>query len=337
MIRTAILGLGHWGVVHAWTLSRNRDYHLRYFCDPDQEPLDLLKQDYGYVNMVTSTEDVLKDVAVDLIVIAAPTRLHFQLTRQALLAGKHVFVEQPMAQSTEEARELVDLARKVNRMLFVGHVDEFNPGLGAMIRLRHQSSLGECLYTYSQRLNRGQVIAGSNPIWEFASHDAYILLRLVDRACLSVSAKGFPSHGLATQVVFMVMQLKGDVFAHFHLSWLNPSKVRQFTYVGEKKTVVFDDLKPDARLTVFDQEVALPDTNGRPRGFAETQMRLRIGDVQIPFLPSKEPMAEQAAALAACLKGEMEFPVPLDLAVEVVRILEAAQKSLDRNGQETGL
>ena len=340
LIRTAIVGLGYWGRVWARILSRQMDLHLRYFCDPDERSLSSLKANFGYVNMTGEVQDILKDNALDLVIIAAPTQQHYDLTKKALLAGKHVLVEQPLATSPEEALELVGLARDSGRLLFVGHVDEFSPGIIRLEEMVRSGELGEPLYSYSQRLNLGVPARYSSLIHEFASHDVYILLRILKRRCLSVSAQGFSVSGNEQPlVVFMNLEFEGGCRSHLQMSWLDPRKVRKMTLVGEKKMVRFDDLSTEAPLTIYNRnlESSIEETgNG---SYFVSQRTLGDGDILIPHLPPREPLMEEAKALIQSLKAGPPWscPVALDTAVEVVRIIKASDDSLENKGLSVGL
>jgi len=334
MIRTALVGLGQWGRIWARVLARLPEIHLRYFCDLDKATLGRIKERFGYVNLTPDLAAVLRDAAVDLVAIAAPTSSHYELVRQALERGKHVFVEQPLARSAAEARELVDLAAARGRLLFVGQVDEFNPGIRRLKDLVAGGELGRTLYAYSQRLNLGGSVAGSNPIWEFAAHDVYVLRRVLGRRCLGVTSRGFSARDQAQpQVVFAALDFEDNLLAHLHLSWLDPGKVRKLTLVGENKMVRFDDLSTEAKLTIFDRQAGLELWGETMDDFGESQLITRTGDVIIPCLPAREPLMEEARSLIGCLKEGGPAPVPLETAVEVVAILEAAQASLDNESR----
>ena len=332
MIKTAIIGLGHWGKTWARVLSRLPDVHLRYFCDSDPSTLTQLKDRFGYVNMISDLSPILKDVAIDLAVICTPTGTHYSVSNKLIANGKNVLIEQPVATRAEEARELFTSATKKGVLAFAGHIDEFNPAMEKINRYISTGEIGKPLYCYSQRLNLGGLVADSNPIWEFASHDVYTLLRILDRSCRQVTVKGFHNSKFKQPpVLFVSLDFDEGLLAHLHLSWLDPGKVRKMTVVGEKKMICFDDLSQDAKLTIFDQGFNFKDNN-KLGDFIESLAKVRTGDILIPFLPVKEPLMEEAKALISCLRGKTPSAVPPDRAVQVVEILEAAQRSLDNGG-----
>jgi predicted dehydrogenase len=325
----ALLGHGYWGP----NLARN--LHLRLgrswvaCVDPDPARRAEVAHRYPWLQVLADPAAVLADPEVDALVIASPARTHAPLVQEALAAGKHVLVEKPLALATVEATALAEQADRAGLVLMVGHTFEYNPAVTRMRALLEAGELGDLWYLHSQRVNLGRIQRDVNALWSIGPHDVSIANYLVGAAPRWVAARGARYlHADVEDVVFATLGYDGDVLAHLHVSWLDPSKLRRTTVVGSRRMVVFDDLDSEAKLRVYDKG-ADPVAAG---GFGEFQFRLRRGDLHVPRTDLTEPLAlELDHFLECCATGARPRTDGWN-GVRVVATLEAAQLSLDKGG-----
>ena len=273
---------------------------------------------------------VLADPELDAVVVATPARSHASLAAQALEAGKHVLVEKPLALSTAEAVALTRQAEQAGRVLMVGHTFEYNPAVTKIRALLQAGELGDLWYLHSQRVNLGRIQSDINALWSIGPHDVSIANFLVGSAPRWVAARGARYlHTEVEDVVFATMGYDGGVLAHLHVSWLDPSKVRRTTVVGSRRMVVFDDLDSEAKLRVYDKGAET--VQG---GYGEYQFRLRSGDIHVPRTDLTEPLALELDHFMECCASGARPRTDGWSGVRVVAALEAAQRSLDKGGQQ---
>ncbi|MCC6613255.1 MAG: Gfo/Idh/MocA family oxidoreductase [Anaerolineae bacterium] len=334
-IPLAVVGSGYWGPNLIRNIANLPDAALHTVCDLNEKALAQNSQRYPGVRTTTDYDALLRDPDIQGVVLATPAHLHAEQARAALEAGKHVMVEKPLALSSDDALALVELAAHNDLRLMVGHVFKFNPAVTALRKMVEGEDLGRLLYIYSQRLNLGIIRSDLNVMWNLAPHDFSILNYVLGRAPERVAARGFHLLGRSLEdVVFVTLEYPGGVVAHVHVSWLDPGKVRRMTIVGERKMVVYDDVSVDERLRVFDKGVmrdAIPDAYG------EFKLITRSGDVHIPMLETTEPLRAECAHFVACIR---EGTTPISDGVDgyhVVRMLEAAQTSMDNDGASVDL
>jgi predicted dehydrogenase len=340
-VRVALVGLGYWGPNLARALASSDGGELVALCDADAARLDRTARRYPGVRTFTDVGELFADPGVDAIAIATPADTHFDLARAALEAGKHVLVEKPMTRTAEEAEGLIRIADARSLVLMPGHVFLYNAAVRKVREYIDSGELGEIYYIYSQRLNLGQVRHDVNALWNFAPHDVSILAHWLQALPERVGAHGFSyiQPGI-NDVVFMTLDYPGGVGAHAHISWLDPHKIRLMTVVGSEKMVVYDDVSADARIRLYDKGVTRkligePGAGlslGRYETFAEFQLLLRAGDVLIPRIEFSEPLQAEVDDFVAAVR---EGRPPLSDArtgLDVVRVLEAAQRSLDLAG-----
>jgi predicted dehydrogenase len=326
-LRLAVVGLGYWGPNLARNLARVGD--LAWACDLSDENRARYAPLYPETRMTADLEDVLADDTVDAVAIATSVPTHHPLGMRVLAAGKHLFVEKPLALSTAEARELVEAAEAADRRLMVGHLLLFHPGLRAVKALIASGELGTLRYLYGVRVNLGKVRADENALWSLGAHDIAVLLDLVGERPVELQARGecYVRPGVE-DVVFGYVKFPSGVVAHLHLSWLDPHKTRSLTVVGSDKMVVFDDMQTDEKLRVYDKGITLPrsDTYGEYVG-------VRSGDISIPRISADEPLRLEVEEFAAAI-DESRAPISDgQMGVAVVEVLEGLQRSLDNGGE----
>jgi len=335
MIKVAVIGCGFWGALLGRTITQIPNYHLRYFCDIDPGRLDHLKAQFGYVNTTEEMDDVLRDAAVDAVFIATPISSHEVLARKALKAGKHVFVEQPMARSAEACAMLIEQANLAGRVLMVGHIDRYNAAVRRVCEYIESGELGRIHYITSHRLNLGGFSRETGTMWELAPHDVFITSYILGAWPVRVSAKGISCIKPDTEdALFLNLDYPGGVSAHAEVSWLYPTKVRKVSVVGSEKMVIYDDVSQEAKITVYDRRVSLSEGPAEPTrvdNFGLFQLSLHAGDIYIPKLNLVEPLYEECRHFAECItKGERPS-TDGEVGLKVVHVLEAAQRSLENN------
>jgi predicted dehydrogenase len=335
VVRIAVAGFGHWGPNIARNLRLARGAELAAVCDlTPQRRANAEAQHPG--TLVTDDFDaLLADPSIDAIALATPAASHHRLASMVLEARKHVLVEKPLAMSVAECDDLIALADRVDRVLMVGHTFRYNSAVTWIEQALASDDLGDVLYAYTQRLNLGQIRQDVNVMWNLAPHDISILLHLLGSEPSNVVAHGqsFLQPGME-DVVFLNMAFASGALGHVHVSWLDPQKVRSLTLVGTKKMVVYDDTSVHSRIKVYDKGVEFvePDGGTNFAGLGEFQLALRSGDLLIPHLEFEEPLRVECEEFVASIA---EGRRPLTDGAEgrrIVRVLEAAQRSLEKDG-----
>jgi predicted dehydrogenase len=284
---------------------------------------------YPHVNVTDDLDAVLADGEVSAVVVATPAASHAPLARRALAAGKHVFVEKPLALSTADAVELATTADDKGLVLMVGHTFEFNPAVRAMKEYVDNGEVGEVLYLHSQRLNLGRIQSDINAFWSIGPHDVSIANYLLGSSPEWVSARGARYLNEAVEdVMFVTVSYPGGILAHMHVSWLDPSKTRRTTVVGSKKMLVYDDMDADGRLKVYDKGADRLDADA----YGAWQYRLRDGAMNVPSLPMVEPLSTELRHFIECVDTGRRPVVDGWNGVRTVAVLEAVDVSLRSEG-----
>jgi len=330
MINFGLVGIGYWGPNLARNLNSTENAQLSWICDCDQNALARVAAAYPKAQTTTSLDEMLAAPNLDAVVVATPARSHFELARACLKSGKHVLVEKPLAMSTAECDELIDIAGGKGLKLMVGHTFLYSPPALKLKELIDAGEIGDVYYAYSTRANLGQIRKDVNAMWNLAPHDIAIFLHLFGKPPISVSAKGITRIQPGIEdVVFMYLDFPGNITAHVHVSWLDPGKVRKLTLVGSKKMVIYDDVDPDSKIQIYDKGVTKVGNSAESfTSFGEFQLLLRAGDVLIPKIPATEPLRTECQHFADSIIAD---EAPLSDGVhgrQVVRILEAADESM---------
>lgn len=341
-VQIALVGMGYWGPNLARTISDLDGARLHTICDADEGRMERYRRRFPDTRFTADFDAIVADAQVDAVVVATPVATHHSLAMMALRAGKHVLVEKPLATTTAECAELVALADAQDRRLMVGHVFLYNAAVRKVKEYIDQGEIGELRYVYSQRLNLGQVRRDVNALWNFGPHDLSILAYWLGSEPERVVARGYSyvQPGIE-DVVFMTLDYPRGIGANVHISWLDPLKVRRMTVVGSEKMVVYDDVSSDARITVYDKTInrSPVDSGSRDTGslgrfetFGEFQLLMRAGDVVIPRIDYPEPLRVECQHFVDCVRSGETPLTDGRHAMEVVRVLEAAQRSLDADG-----
>ncbi len=332
-VGVAVVGLGYWGPNLLRVLSDKPEAEVRWICDLDRERLRRYRRRYPAVRTTPRIERVLADPQVDTVIIATPVDTHYALAAQALAAGKHVFVEKPLAPSSELADDLAAMAAERHRILMCGHTFVYSPPVRAIKRMLEAGTLGEIYFISSSRVNLGLHQRDVSVIWDLGPHDFSILLYWLSEMPTTVRAVGRDSivRGIA-DVAFVTMTFGSGIVANVELSWLAPSKLRRTVVVGSERMVTYDDGAVEP-VRVFDSGVVYRD----PETFGEYHLSYRSGDIVSPKIESHEPLGLELGDFLKAIQsgGKMDFHTAL--ARSVVRIVEAADRSLLQGGREISL
>ncbi len=327
-VRIGIVGLGYWGPNLARSLNRVDGAVLARACDLDAGNRERFAGLYPQTAFTDRFDDLLEDPELDAIVVATSAPSHHAMGLRSIAAGKHTFVEKPLALTVADARELVDAARTAEVRLMCGHLLRFHPAFRMVEDLAASGELGRILYLYTNRQNFGKVREDENALWSLAPHDISLALALAGERPASVAAHGesFLRPGVE-DVVFGYLQFPSGIVAHLHVSWLDPHKRRSLTVVGSDRMVVFDDTDPDRKVTIYDKA----SSPSRFETWGEFQA-LRQGDVRIPQVPASEPLLVECQAFVDAVRTGAEPVASGAEGLQVVEVLDALQRSLDADG-----
>jgi predicted dehydrogenase len=322
------VGLGKWGPNLLRNFMAIPGSRVKTCCDLDQQARDRVAAAYPQVETTDDYGRILEDPEIGAVVISSPASMHYEHARLALERDKHVFVEKPIAMDVGQAVGLVRLADERRRVLMVGHLLLYHPAVRQLKDYVNSGELGNVYYIYSHRLNLGVVRRDENAMWSLAPHDISVALYLLGRTPSAVSAQGraYLRPGIH-DLVFLTMYFPGDAMAHCHVSWLDPHKVRRLTVVGSQKMAVFDDMEPREKIRLYDAGVDFPDV-----GYGEL-LTLRFGDVHIPRIDMKEPLRLECQHFLDCIERGARPLSDGRNGLDVLRVLDAAQQSLDQDGQ----
>ena len=329
----AVVGLGYWGPNLLRVLGDNPDVNVRRMCDLDRSRLDLFHRRYPAARVTTRVERVLADPRVQAVVIATPVHTHYELAARALKAGKHTFVEKPLASSTELAEDLAMLAEAVGRTLMCGHTFIYSPPVRAIKEMLESGILGDIYFISASRVNLGLHQRDVSVVWDLAPHDFSILLYWLDELPTSIRTVGRDSivPGIA-DVAFITMRFASGVIVNVELSWLAPSKLRRTVVVGSERMVIYDDGATEP-VRLFDRGVVYRD----PATFGEYHLSYRTGDILSPKLESYEPLALELGDFVRAIRSGERMERHTALARGVVQMVEAADRSLQLGGVEVPL
>jgi predicted dehydrogenase len=322
-VRVGVVGLGYWGPNLARNFAATADCELRWLCDADAGARARLAASFPGARTTGELHELLEDEELDAIALATPVMTHAELAIAVAQAGKHCFVEKPLATNTRDAQAAVDAAAKAGRLLMVGHLLEYHPAVTRLKRLVEDGELGSLYYIYGNRLNLGKLRVDENALWSLGAHDVSVVLHLIGEEPVECVAQGasYVREGVE-DVVFCYLRFPSGVVAHLHLSWLDPHKERRMTVVGARRMATFDDMLVEGKLTVYD------------KGFDEDahswgEYITRSGESFSPQIANAEPLRLECEHFVACVR-EGTTPRSDGLSgLRVVGVLEALQRSLE--------
>jgi predicted dehydrogenase len=323
-VRVGVAGLGYWGPNLARNFAAIPGCELAWCCDADPQARDRVARMFPSARATAELDELLADPRLDAVVLATPVPTHADLAVRALKAGKHCFVEKPLAQSVADAQRAVTAAAAHDRVLMVGHLLEYHPGVRELKQLTDSGELGEeIFYIYGNRLNLGKLRADENALWSLGAHDVSVVLHLAGEEPAEVSAHGasYVRDGVE-DVVFCFLRFPSGLVAHLHLSWLDPHKERRFTVVGSRRMATFDDMELERKLTVYDKGF---DEDSRTYGEYIT----RSGGSFSPRIANVEPLRVECEHFVECVRSGATPRSDGASGLRVVRVLEQLQRSLD--------
>jgi predicted dehydrogenase len=334
-INIGVVGCGYWGPNLIRNFRSLPDANMKLMCDLSDQRLGHLKSLYREVGVEKDFKQLLKGSEVDAVVISTPVGQHYRMAKASLLAGKHTFVEKPLARSSAECEELIALAEQQGVVLMVGHTFLYSPAVRRMKEMIDKGMIGKLQYISANRSNLGLFQKDINVTWDLAPHDISIVLYLMAQMPVSVNCVGNAHVTPGVQdVTNMALAFEGGCFAIIQSSWLSPRKVREMTAVGSKKMIVYDDMEPTEKLKAYDSRVDAPphyDT------FAEFQYSYHHGDRFVPHFKQEEPLKVECQHFLDCIKQEMTPLTDGRKGLEMVQILEAASASIEQQGASISL
>jgi predicted dehydrogenase len=322
-VRVGVVGLGYWGPNLARNMGAIPGCELRWLCDASAQAREKLARNFPGTATTGELEELLEDPDLDAVVLATPVPTHAELAARVVGAGKHCFVEKPLATRSADAEEAVAAAAAAQRILMVGHLLEYHPAVAQLKSLIEGDELGSLYYVYGNRLNLGQLRADENALWSLGAHDVSVVLHLIDEEPQECFAHGasFVRSGVQ-DVVFCYLRFPSGIVVHLHLSWLDPHKERRLTVVGSRRMATFDDMLLEGKLTLYDKGF---DENTRSWG----EYIARSGDIFSPRIPNAEPLRLECEHFLECIRTGSAPRSDGRSGLRVVRVLEQLQRSLD--------
>jgi predicted dehydrogenase len=327
--RVGVIGAGYWGPNLIRNFYQISQADLKFVCDLKQERLDHIRNLYPGVS---TTQDYCEMLTSDIeaVVIATPVSTHYKLAIESLRAGKHVMVEKPLAKNSQEAHKILETAKKMDRLVMIGHTFVYNPAVVAIKKLIASGEIGRVYYINSTRVNLGLYQPDTNVVWDLAPHDISILLYILGIEPITASARGgmYVKRGVH-DVAHVTLNFAEGIMADLHVSWLDPTKIRRITIVGNKKMIVYDDIEPVDKVKIYDKGIDVQPYNDT---FEEFQLAYRYGDVVSYPLEWEEPLRIECLHFVECIQNGGPARSDGHQGLQVVQVLEAAQKSLFNGG-----
>ena len=328
-IGIAVVGTGDWGANLVRNFAALPGTRLAALCDSDAQRLARTAAQHPGARAVSHVDEIAAATDVQGVVVSASAVNHYPLARTLLEAGKDVYVEKPLALQVAHAEELARIADQKGRILMVGHLLIHHPGVRYLKGMVDRGDLGELYYIYSQRVNLGKVRRDESALWSFAPHDVSVILHLLGMEPIDVVARGSAFlQGNVEDVVFVDLRFPGGKLGHVHVSWLDPHKLRKFTVVGSQKMVVFDDMEASEKIRIYDKGV---DRAGQVVSYGDA-LTVRSGDIVIPRISLQEPLRIECQHFVDCVRERKTPITDGNDGLRVVRVLAAAQASLDQGG-----
>ncbi|MGO9248697.1 MAG: Gfo/Idh/MocA family protein [Solirubrobacteraceae bacterium] len=322
-IRVGVAGLGYWGPNLARNFGAIPGCELAWLCDASEEARGKLTRTFPGARATGDLDDLLGDAELDAVVLATPVPTHAELAVRVAQAGKHCFVEKPLATTAADAERAVDAAAKAGKRLMVGHLLEYHPAVRHLKELIDSDELGSLYYVYGNRQNLGKLRADENALWSLGAHDVSVILHLIGEEPAECLAHGesYVREGVE-DVVFCYLRFPSGIVAHLHLSWLDPHKERRLTVVGARRMATFDDMLIEGKLTIYDKGF---DEDSRSWG----EYIARSGDIFSPRIPNAEPLRIECEHFVDCIRTGATPRSDGHSGLRVVRVLEQLQRSLD--------
>jgi len=329
MIRVGVIGYGYWGPNIVRNLVGLDSTSVEMVCDLSSKALGRLRKAYPSIATCTDPSEILNSPNIDAVAVITPVWTHYELAKKALLNGKHVFVEKPFTSNAQQAEELIDIATRKNLTIMVDHTFLFTGAVKKIVELTESGALGDLYYYDSLRVNLGLFQHDVSVIWDLAPHDLAIMDHVIKREAEAVVATGERHLNGVEDVAFMTIYYPGNVIAHVNVNWLSPVKIRMTMIGGQKKMLVWNDLVADEKIRVYDKGVEI--SSGE--GIHQMLVSYRTGDMWAPQVPQLEALHVELDYFAKCIK-EGKTPINDGMAgLRIVRMLEAAEASIQKRGE----
>lgn len=330
-IRAAVIGLGYWGPNLARNFQVSDDFELVAVCERAEARLAKVGGNFPSAKRFSDVAAMLKEAKPELVAVATPVGTHRALVLAALEAGCDVLCEKPLADSVKDAAELVETAARLGRKLFVDHTFVYTGAVRALRRMYESGRLGDLFYVDSVRINLGLFQPDVDVIWDLAPHDLSIINHVIQRKAISVRAHG-SSHNPRdiADVAYLSVEYEGGLTAHMHLSWLSPVKVRRMIFSGTKSSAIYDDLEASEKIKVYDHGVSFDVADLETR--SQVQVNYRRGDMHAPAIDNLEALSVETREIARAMRGGALPDAMDEHGLAIVRVLEAATKSLANDG-----
>ncbi|MBI4688817.1 MAG: Gfo/Idh/MocA family oxidoreductase [Nitrospirae bacterium] len=330
-IKVGVIGCGYWGPNLIRNFNENYYADVKYVCDLNREKIVRIKLRYPHINITEDYRDLLRDKEIRAVAIATPVFTHYKLVKESLDAGKHVLVEKPLASTSREAERLNNLSHKKRLVLLVDHTFIYTDAIKRIKQFISEGELGDMYYFDSVRVNLGLFQHDVNVIWDLAPHDLSIMDFIIKERPLSVAATGACHTPRGVEdIAYVTIKFKGGLIAHFHVNWMSPVKIRKIIIGGSKKMVVFDDLDPAEKVKIYDKGIIL--SKADEKSTYQSLVQYRTGDMYAPAVDGTEALKVEIEHFADCIKNRKNPITDGEAGLRVVRILEAANKSLKKGG-----
>lgn len=329
-MKAAVIGAGYWGPNLIRNFLAQDEIENVIACDRDESRLDRMRRQFHGIETATDYEAVLSRADVEVVAIATPVSLHFEIAKKALLAGKHCWIEKPMTVNAAEAEELIAIADERGLKIFVDHTFIYTGAVRKMKEIVTSGRLGEIYYFDSVRVNLGLFQHDVNVIWDLAPHDLSIMDYLLEKRPLAVSAVGSCHVGNGLEdIAYLTLMFENNLIAHFHVNWLAPVKIRKTLIGGTKSMIVFDDTEASEKLKVYDKGIEVTTREG----VYDTLVQYRTGDMLSPKIEQTEALSLAAKHFIDCVINDKKPLTDGVAGLNVVRILEASEISIKNGGQ----
>lgn len=327
MINIGIIGCGYWGPNYIRIFNELQNSQVEYCCDLDTGNLSKMKRLYPTIKTTNDYKTMIDSPDIDAVIITTSLNTHYEIGKYCLRNGKHTLVEKPFTSSSEEGKELIEIAIENNLILMVGHVYKYNNGIRKLKEIIKEK-LGDIYYINAERLGLGPIRKHANALWDLATHDISIALYLLDAFPEKVTAEGKSYiQEKVEDLVFLSLKFPGGVIYNITASWIAPEKIRKTTVVGSKGMAVFDDVKKSEMLRIYEAEVDKSLLDSTPE-YSDHQSIVKMGDIYIPNIKQTEPLKNQSEHFLECISKNKKPLTDAQDGLNVVRVLEAAEKSL---------
>jgi predicted dehydrogenase len=328
-MKAVVLGLGYWGPNLVRNFLNNKDISGVIGCDKNPARLKFISDTFSGVAVCDNFESTLMDPAVKIVAIATPVNTHFKFAKQSLEANKNIWIEKPFTATSAEAKELISIAEKNNLKIFVDHTFIYTGAVRKIKELIDANTLGDIIYFDSVRVNLGLFQHDVNVIWDLAPHDLSIMDYLINKKVIAVSANGIANYYEHENIAHISVYFENNCFAHFHVNWTSPVKIRRMIIGGKQKMLVFDDMENFEKVKIYDSGVEIINVEK----IYDALVQYRIGDMHSPIVNQTEALALGVKEFIAAIKENRKPLTSGEEGLKVVQILEAADKSIKAKGK----